>query len=62
MDIKKLVFVAAFSGLTSYANAEIKIGVVTSSSGPIAMVGIPQKIQLRYCLKPLLANQLPIIH
>lgn len=43
MDIKKLVFVAAFSGLTSYANAEIKIGVVTSSSGPIAMVGIPQK-------------------
>ncbi|WOE32612.1 MULTISPECIES: ABC transporter substrate-binding protein [unclassified Acinetobacter] len=30
----------AISGLVS---AEIKIGVVTSSSGPVAMVGIPQK-------------------
>lgn len=29
--------------LTPLANADIKIGVVTSSTGPIALVGIPQK-------------------
>lgn len=29
--------------LAPLANAEIKIGVVTSSTGPIALVGIPQK-------------------
>jgi branched-chain amino acid transport system substrate-binding protein len=29
--------------LAPLANADIKIGVVTSSTGPIALVGIPQK-------------------
>ena len=29
--------------LSSLAHADIKIGVVTSSTGPIALVGIPQK-------------------
>lgn len=43
MDIKKLLCVATLGGLTSFAHAEIKVGVITSSSGPIAMVGIPQK-------------------
>jgi len=42
---KKILSAVAFSATfaCSIANAEIKIGVVTSATGPIALVGIPQK-------------------
>lgn len=43
MEIKKIGFVAALTSCVGLAHAEIKIGVVTSSTGPVAMVGIPQK-------------------
>ncbi|OUY08514.1 ABC transporter substrate-binding protein [Acinetobacter populi] len=41
--IKTALFGAILTGSMSAAFADIKIGVVTSSSGPVAMVGIPQK-------------------
>ncbi|WP_218698903.1 ABC transporter substrate-binding protein [Acinetobacter harbinensis] len=43
MEIKKIGLILALASSSSLVNAEIRIGVVTSSSGPIAMVGIPQK-------------------
>ena len=43
MEIKKIGLIAALASCSGLANAEIRIGVITSSSGPIAMVGIPQK-------------------
>ena len=43
MEIKKIGLIAALVSCSGLANAEIRIGVITSSSGPIAMVGIPQK-------------------
>lgn len=43
MEIKKIGLIIALASSSSLVNAEIRIGVVTSSSGPIAMVGIPQK-------------------
>lgn len=43
MKINKLVLAASVMVATSLTQADIKIGVVTSSSGPVAMVGIPQK-------------------
>lgn len=43
MEIKKLALLGALCMGATYANADIRIGVITSSSGPTAMVGIPQK-------------------
>lgn len=44
MKLKQVVaLTSALSFVTHAAYAEIKIGVVTSSTGPVAMVGIPQK-------------------
>ena len=41
--IKTALFGAILTGSMSVAFADIKVGVVTSSSGSVAMVGIPQK-------------------
>ncbi|OTG87527.1 branched-chain amino acid ABC transporter substrate-binding protein [Acinetobacter sp. ANC 4558] len=43
MKFNKIILATTLAIATGAANAEIKIGVVTSSSGPVAMVGIPQK-------------------
>jgi branched-chain amino acid transport system substrate-binding protein len=44
MRLKKAVSTLMLSALcASMAHAEVKIGVITSSTGPIALVGIPQK-------------------
>lgn len=44
MKLTKIVVMSTvLSASIASASAEIKIGVVTSSSGPVAMVGIPQK-------------------
>lgn len=43
MRLQKLMVAASIAASATWANAEIKIGVVTSSTGPVAMVGIPQK-------------------
>ncbi|KAA0594957.1 ABC transporter substrate-binding protein [Azospirillum lipoferum] len=38
-----LLFGALAAGAAAPADAQVKVGVVTSSTGPIALVGIPQK-------------------
>lgn len=43
MMFKKLLLSTSLIAIATYAQADITIGVVTSSSGPVAMVGIPQK-------------------
>lgn len=43
MEIKKLALLGALVMGATYAHADIRIGVITSSTGPTAMVGIPQK-------------------
>lgn len=43
MNLKKIVCATSVLAASIYAQADIKVGVITSSSGPIAMVGIPQK-------------------
>lgn len=43
MNFKKLLLTSSLISAAMYAQADITIGVVTSSSGPVAMVGIPQK-------------------
>ena len=43
MEIKKLALLGTFCMGVTYAHADIRIGVLTSSTGPTAMVGIPQK-------------------
>ena len=41
--VKTLTLASAVAIATQMSYADIKIGVVTSSTGPVAMVGIPQK-------------------
>lgn len=44
MNIKQaLAALVIATGVATAAQAEVKIGVITSSTGPIALVGIPQK-------------------
>ena len=43
MNFKKLLMASCVIAAASTTQADITIGVVTSSSGPVAMVGIPQK-------------------
>ena len=43
MNLRKMVCATSVLAASIYAQADIKVGVITSSSGPIAMVGIPQK-------------------
>lgn len=43
MKIKQLFLITALGIAYSTVQADIRIGVVSSASGPIAMVGIPQK-------------------
>lgn len=43
MTLKKILGTVSVLAASMYAQADIKVGVITSSSGPIAMVGIPQK-------------------
>lgn len=43
MNLRKIVCATSVLAASIYAQADIKVGVITSSSGPIAMVGIPQK-------------------
>ena len=44
MLLKKTLFaVAAGLAVMASANAQIKVGVVTSATGPVSLVGIPQK-------------------
>ncbi|CAM4375561.1 ABC transporter substrate-binding protein [Acinetobacter pragensis] len=43
MEINKILLVSALAAGSVTAHAEVRIGVVTSSTGPVAMVGIPQK-------------------
>lgn len=43
MNLRKIVCATSMVAASLYAQADIKVGVITSSSGPIAMVGIPQK-------------------
>lgn len=43
MNIIKTVCISSLFLAPIYTHADITIGVVTSSSGPVAMVGIPQK-------------------
>lgn len=47
MQLKKTVPALMLSALVaSMAQAEVKVGVITSSTGPIALVGIPQKLSV----------------
>lgn len=41
--VSALAALAVGVGLVTGAQAQVKIGVVTSSTGPVALVGIPQK-------------------
>ncbi|WP_111893945.1 ABC transporter substrate-binding protein [Acinetobacter sp. MB5] len=41
--IKTVVFTSILATTVSTAFADIKVGVISSASGPVAMVGIPQK-------------------
>ena len=43
MEIKKLALLGALIMSATYAYADVRIGVITSSTGPTAMVGMPQK-------------------
>lgn len=43
MNLRQIVCATSVLAASIYAQADIKVGVITSSSGPIAMVGIPQK-------------------
>lgn len=43
MNFKKLLIAGCVITVATATEADITIGVVTSSSGPVAMVGIPQK-------------------
>ena len=43
MKINKILLVSALAAGSVTTHAEIRIGVVSSSTGPVAMVGIPQK-------------------
>ncbi|ANF83389.1 branched-chain amino acid ABC transporter substrate-binding protein (plasmid) [Acinetobacter sp. NCu2D-2] len=43
MNLKKLLMASCVLAAAGSTQADITIGVVTSSSGPVAMVGIPQK-------------------
>ena len=43
MEIKKILLISTLAMGTVTTNAEVRIGVITSSTGPVAMVGIPQK-------------------
>ncbi|WEH92822.1 hypothetical protein PYR76_02230 [Acinetobacter soli] len=44
MKLTKIMsFTAVISAAVPMVHADITVGVVTSSSGPVAMVGIPQR-------------------
>lgn len=43
MEINKTLLMSALAAVSITTHAEVRIGVVTSSTGPVAMVGIPQK-------------------
>lgn len=43
MKLKKILMASCIVAAAGSTQADITIGVVTSSSGPVAMVGIPQK-------------------
>ncbi|OAL76683.1 branched-chain amino acid ABC transporter substrate-binding protein [Acinetobacter sp. SFB] len=43
MEINKILLVSALAAGSVTSHADVRIGVVSSSTGPVAMVGIPQK-------------------
>ena len=43
MEINKILLVSALAAGSITTHADVRIGVVSSSTGPVAMVGIPQK-------------------
>lgn len=43
MEIKKILLISTLATGIVTTHAEVRIGVLTSSTGPVAMVGIPQK-------------------
>lgn len=43
MEIKKILLLSALTTVAVNSYAEIRVGVVSSSTGPVAMVGIPQR-------------------
>lgn len=43
MNIGKLAVATAVLSVVTIANAQIKVGVITSATGPVASLGIPQK-------------------
>ena len=43
MEINKILLVSALAAGSITTHADVRIGVVNSSTGPVAMVGIPQK-------------------